>query len=107
MVAYAPLGFYCAATGQTVTSCAACAAGCYSPQAALANRDPTQDVYWNPFAHIPNTDDISITLEMPNQQTVKAVLWSNLGDITHDPLTLKVEDAEDAAGPWNEVYIFK
>ena len=106
IVAFSPLGFYCGATGQTVTSCKSCVTGCYSPQAALTNSDPTRDIYWNPIAHIPSTDDISITLEMADQHEVKAVLWSNLGDKTHDPLTLKVENAEDAAGPWNEAAMF-
>jgi hypothetical protein len=59
---------------------------------------------WNPISHVPDADDTSIVLEFP-EQVVKAILWSNLGDTIHDPDILKVESAEDAAGPWSEVTV--
>lgn len=103
LVDYAPKEFYCGGSGATVSSCDECQADCFSPMSVLTNRDPADKVYWNPITHVPETDDISITLDAgKGGKTVKAVLWANMGDTTHDPVTLKVESAEDPTGPWSD-----
>ena len=105
VVDYSPTEFHCESKG-TVASCEGCEEQeCRSPASAVTNTDPNDDRWWNPVAHVPNTDDISITLdagEEPGAVTVKAVRWANFGDTIHDPKTIKVESADHLHGPWVE-----
>ena len=104
VVAFTPAdGFLCEGDGTTVTSCDSCAVQCRSPSAALNNRDPSADVWWNPQGHVANADDISVTLDLSSSTEVKAIVWASLGGTSNDPLTLKVEHADDVGGPWTEV----
>ena len=103
LVSYTPREFYCESKG-TVASCEGCEEQeCRSPASAVTNTNPEDNKWWNPVAHVPNTDDISITLDAGEQPgPVKAVRWANLGDTTHDPKTIKVESANNLNGPWKE-----
>ena len=103
LVAFTPSEYFCGGSGKSVSSCGECGADCFSPRSVLTNRDPAEHVWWNPVAHLPNTDDISITLDAgEGGKTVKAVLWANMGDTTHDAATIKVQSAADPTGPWTE-----
>ena len=103
LVAFTPSEYFCGGSGKSVSSCGECGADCFSPRSVLTNRDPAEHVWWNPVAHLPNTDDILITLDAgEGGKTVKAVLWANMGDTTHDAATIKVQSAADPTGPWTE-----
>ena len=103
IVAFTPSTFYCSGTGATVGTCEECESGCLSPRAALDNRDVDGPATWNPISHVPNADDISLTVDAGRATSVASILWANAGDTTHDPAYMKVETADDAAGPWTEV----
>ena len=87
-----------------VTSCDECEdQACHSPLSALMNTNPDDEEWWNPVTHVPNTDDVSITLDAGAAgATVRAVRWANFGDTVHDPKTIKVESADSPDGPWAE-----
>ena len=86
----------------SVDSCNDCDGNCYSPAAALNNRDDTalQDaggfVGWNPQGGPENNADQYIDFDLGGRgATITGLLWANAGDTDHDPATIKVFSSDD------------
>lgn len=88
----------------SVDSCLDCAGNCLSPAAAFANRGPIVDQAagfvgfegWNPQGAADNNAEQYIDYDLGGKgATVKAILWANAGDTTHDPANIKLWSSED------------
>jgi len=86
----------------SVDSCNDCEGNCYSPAAALDNRDDTalQDadgfVGWNPQGGPENNENQYIDFDLGGRgATITGLLWANAGDTDHDPATIKVFSSDD------------
>ena len=98
-----PAAAFCSGTGGSVTSCDQCNTGeCFSPAAALGNRDVASKACWNPQGAPPNYDDFHVILDAGQLVQVKAILWANSGDTIHDPAWMRVYASGDG-GSWTQV----
>ena len=110
IVGVSPPDFYCTDVGEgaggSVDSCNDCSGSCLSPYAALSNRAITNEdgsaqdgdtfVGWNPQGGPSDNENQYVDIDVGGKgATIKALLWANAGDTTHDPAKIKVWSSDD------------